>query len=87
TPHPKGLDQPIYEGGTGLSGGQRQLVHLTRAFLRKPKVWLLDEPTASMDRRLEMQVIEALKSELKPTDTMVLVTHKVELLSLVERVI
>lgn len=87
TPHPKGLDQPIFEGGTGLSGGQRQLVHLTRAFLRKPKIWLLDEPSASMDRRLEMQVIEALKSELKSTDTMVLVTHKVELLSLAERVI
>lgn len=86
TAHPKGLQQEIFEGGTGLSGGQRQLVNLTRAFLRKPKIWLLDEPTASMDRALEQQVMQALRAAIGPLDTLVLVTHKGEMLELVDRV-
>jgi len=85
--HPKGLAQEIHEGGTGLSGGQRQLVNLTRAFLRRPRIWLLDEPTASMDRQLEIKVMQALKSAFRPGDTVVLVTHKAEMLDLVDRVI
>ena len=85
--HPKGLQQTIHEGGSGLSGGQRQLVNLTRVFLRQPAIWLLDEPTASMDRNLELQVTQALKASLQSQDTLVLVTHKGELLELVERLI
>jgi ATP-binding cassette subfamily C protein LapB len=85
--HPKGLQQDIFEGGSGLSGGQRQLVNITRAFLREPSIWLLDEPTASMDRGLEIQVTQALKHAIRPTDTLVLVTHKAEMLELVDRII
>jgi ATP-binding cassette subfamily C protein LapB len=85
--HPKGLQQEIYEGGTGLSGGQRQLVNLTRAFLRQPTLWLLDEPTASMDRGLELQLTQALRTTIRSTDTLVLVTHKGEMLELVDRLI
>lgn len=85
--HPKGLQQEIFEGGTGLSGGQRQLVNLTRAFLRQPRIWLLDEPTASMDRNLEKQVTQALKDAIGLADTLVLVTHKAEMFDLVERLI
>ena len=85
TVHPKGLQQEIFEGGTGLSGGQRQLVNLTRAFLRRPRIWLLDEPTASMDRGLEQQVMHALKAAIGPADTLVLVTHKAEMLDLTDR--
>ena len=85
--HPKGMQQEIFEGGTGLSGGQRQLVNLTRAFLRKPSIWLLDEPTASMDRSLEMHVTVALRQAVAARDTLILVTHKAEMLELVERLI
>ena len=85
--HPLGLHQPIHEGGTGLSGGQRQLANLTRVFLRKPRIWLLDEPTASMDRSLEVKVMQALAQQIGVNDTFVLVTHKMEMLQLVDRVI
>ncbi len=85
--HPKGLQQPIFEGGTGLSGGQRQLVNLTRALLRKPSIWLLDEPTASMDRNLELHIMSTLKQAIKPQDTLILVTHKAEMLELIDRLI
>jgi ATP-binding cassette subfamily C protein LapB len=85
--HPQGLEQEIFEGGTGLSGGQRQLLNLTRVFLRKPRVWLLDEPTASMDRNLEIQVMQALNATISSDNTLILVTHKAEMLELVDRLI
>ena len=85
--HPQGLQLTINEGGTGLSGGQRQLVNLTRVFLRKPSVWLLDEPTASLDRTAEQHVLRALGEHLQPHDTLMLVTHKPELLNLVDRIL
>ena len=47
--HPRGLGLEIAEGGRGLSGGQRQLVGLTRLLIAEPHILLLEEPTASMD--------------------------------------
>ena len=85
--HPKGLSQPIYEGGSGLSGGQKQLVNLTRSLMRKPSIWLMDEPTSSMDRMLEQRIRKVVFSTIKSTDTVFLVTHKMEMLAEVDRLI
>jgi ATP-binding cassette subfamily C protein LapB len=87
TSHPRGLQQVIFEGGSGLSGGQRQLVNLTRIFLRRPTIWLLDEPTAAMDRDTELLVSRALHQAILPGNTLVLVTHKADMLELVDRLI
>ena len=85
--HPSGLQQVIAEGGTGLSNGQRQLVNLTRVFLRRPTVWLLDEPTASLDMASELAARAALQEAIRPQDTLILVTHRLDLLQLVDRVL
>ena len=71
----------------GLSGGQKQLVNLTRVVLREPSIWLLDEPTSNVDKATEQRIIQMLADTLKPTDTLILVTHKPELLVLVQRLL
>jgi ATP-binding cassette subfamily C protein LapB len=84
---PEGLDLRITEGGEGLSGGQKQLVSLTRVLLAKPSLWLLDEPTASMDDASEERCVRALRGAVQPEHTLILVTHKLPLLELVDRII
>ncbi|MBP2281020.1 ATP-binding cassette subfamily C protein LapB [Psychrobacter sp. PL15] len=85
--HSSGLDLPISEGGKGLSGGQKQLVAFTRLLLTKPSVLLMDEPTASMDNRQELQCIDVLNKEFGQGHTLIVSTHKMPLLQLVDRII
>ena len=85
--HPKGLELEISEGGRGLSGGQRQLVGLTRMLIAQPRVLLLDEPTASMDAQLEARVMRHLFQEVSPSSVLVVVTHKMAILPHVSRII
>ena len=85
--HPQGMELEIAEGGKGLSGGQRQLVGLTRLLLAQPKVMLLDEPTASMDGQLEARVMKHLFQEIAPHSLLVVVTHKLAVLPHVSRVV
>lgn len=73
---PQGMDLPITEGGDGLSGGQRQLVGLARMFISRPKIWLLDEPTSSLDNASEERVIAAIESVLGPNDIFIIATHR-----------
>jgi ATP-binding cassette subfamily C protein LapB len=85
--HPKGLAAPITEGGRGVSGGQRQLVGLTRMLLARPSVMLLDEPTASMDAHTEAKVAAVLKAKAAEGVTLILATHKSALLPVVDRLL
>ena len=75
----KGLDMEISEGGTGLSGGQRQMVGLARIFVNAPTIWLLDEPTASLDVTTQNTVVEAISKRLKPRDILIFATHNLKL--------
>jgi ATP-binding cassette subfamily C protein LapB len=85
--HPQGLDMPIFEGGNGVSGGQKQLIALSRLLLSHPSAWLLDEPTAAMDELTEQRSLAALRQAIAPNHTLILVTHKPVLLHLVDRLI
>jgi len=84
--HPDGFDMMIGERGDSLSGGQRQGVAISRAFLMDPPILLLDEPTSSMDFSSEQQFKQRLK-EMAAHKTMLIVTHRNSLLDLATRVI
>ncbi|XZG68748.1 type I secretion system permease/ATPase [Chitinibacteraceae bacterium HSL-7] len=84
--HPQGFAMPVGERGTLLSGGQRQSVALARATLLDPPIFVLDEPTNSLDNRAEQGLIQRLGPVLQGK-TVVLVTHRASLLALVDRLI
>lgn len=85
--HEMGLDLPIQEGGRGLSGGQRTLVGLTRMMIVNPKIWILDEPTSNLDAHAEAQFMELLGKELPADRTLIVVTHRLQLLNHFQRVL
>lgn len=69
---PAGLDTEVGERGVKVSGGQRQRLAIARAFLRDPKVLMLDEATASLDSESEAMVQKALESLMKGRTTLVI---------------
>lgn len=85
--NPRSMELEISEGGQGLSGGQRQLTALARIFMGQPRVWLLDEPTAALDMESEERVFKALQSRIRPTDIVLIATHRPRLLALANRLI
>lgn len=84
--HPSGYNMQVGERGMSLSGGQRQAVALARALLLDPPVLLMDEPTSSMDNTSEDLIKKALAPVIA-NKTLLMVTHRASLLSLVDRLI
>ncbi|MEA1918126.1 MAG: type I secretion system permease/ATPase [Campylobacterota bacterium] len=84
--HPKGYDMPIGERGVGLSGGQRQSIGISRAFLFPTPMIILDEPTSSMDQLTESLVMKNIADATKHQN-LIIVTQKMVLLNVVDRVI
>ena len=71
------LDQQLTKNADNISGGERQRLSLARLLLRKAQIWLLDEPTASLDEENEENVMNLL---LNKDDTIVIVTHNLKYL-------
>ncbi|WP_081696348.1 type I secretion system permease/ATPase [Thiomicrorhabdus sp. Kp2] len=82
--HPSGYSLKVNEGGSSLSGGQRQSIGVARALLLEAPIYLFDEPTNAMDAKTEQLMINRL---LKGTlnSTTIVVTHKMSLLQLTDR--
>ncbi|QSZ41137.1 type I secretion system permease/ATPase [Sulfurimonas aquatica] len=84
--HPLGFDMPIGERGAGLSGGQRQSVGVARALIQDSAIMIMDEPSNAMDQTTEANLLRKLSEELKD-ETVILITQKLSLLSMTDRVI
>ncbi|MFH5778714.1 ABC transporter ATP-binding protein [Heyndrickxia oleronia] len=69
---PQGFDTEVGERGIKLSGGQRQRIAIARAFLRDPKILMLDEATSSLDSKSELVVQQALQNLMKGRTTLVI---------------
>ncbi|AUQ75716.1 ATP-binding cassette domain-containing protein [Phaeobacter piscinae] len=82
--HHKGLDLEIFDGGGGLSIGQRQSIGWARLWLQNPSIVLLDEPTAALDQTLERTLVSRLETWLEGRTT-VIATHRMPILSLTNR--
>jgi ATP-binding cassette, subfamily C, bacterial LapB len=84
--HPKGFDLLVGERGETLSGGQKQGVGIARAFVNRPSIVLLDEPTSAMDHSGEDAVKKRL-AEATQGSTVVVISHRSSLFDLVSRII
>ena len=71
----QGLETIIYEQGTNLSGGQRQLVSIARALYRDPPVLILDEPSASLDAETENKIMQTIEWYNKQGNTVIIISH------------
>lgn len=74
---PQGYDTVVGEGGSNLSGGEKQRIAIARALLKQAPILLLDEPTSSLDAKNEMLVQHAI-SELVKNKTVVMIAHRLK---------
>jgi len=84
---PAGYETQVGDNGQQLSGGQRQRVGLARAMYGSPKLVILDEPNSNLDSDGETALIEAVKAMKANGTTVILVTHKTNLLAVSDRVL
>ena len=82
----EGYETLVGEGGGRLSGGQRQRIALARAFLRDPKILILDEATSQVDVASERLIHEALRQFIEGRTT-IMITHRLSTLDLADRIV
>jgi NHLM bacteriocin system ABC transporter ATP-binding protein len=84
TAMPMGLETVISEGGATFSGGQRQLILIARALIRKPKIVIFDEATSALDNRTQAQVSASLEAAKA---TRIVIAHRLSTIRKADRII
>ena len=73
---PDGYDTHIEQGGTNVSGGQRQRLCIARALLKKPKILILDDSTSAVDTKTDSLIRQALRQEI-PHTTKIIIAQRI----------
>lgn len=73
---PDGYDTYIEQGGTNVSGGQKQRLCIARALLKKPKILILDDSTSAVDTKTDAMIRKAFKEEI-PDTTKIIIAQRV----------
>ena len=73
---PEGYDTYIEQGGTNVSGGQKQRLCIARALLKKPKILILDDSTSAVDTKTDKKIRKAFKNEI-PDTTKIIIAQRV----------
>ena len=76
TAFPDGYDHKIEQGGTNVSGGQKQRLCIARALLKKPKILILDDSTSAVDTRTDAMIRDAFRTEI-PNTTKLIIAQRV----------
>ena len=83
---PDGIDTVVSEGGASISGGERQLISIARAFARNPDLIILDEATSYIDSETEQKIQEAV-SKLMKSRTSIIIAHRLTTARNADRII
>jgi ATP-binding cassette subfamily B protein len=83
---PEGLDAPIAQGGTNVSGGQRQRLAIARALVRRPDIYLFDDSFSALDYATDAALRTALAHETADA-TVVIVAQRVNTIRHANRII
>ena len=82
----RGINQKIFEKGNNLSQGEKQLISFARAYIRNPKVLILDEATSNIDTETE-KVIQKGVEKLKEDRTTFIIAHRLSTIKDVDKII
>ena len=73
---PDGYDTYIEQGGTNVSGGQKQRLCIARALLKKPKILILDDSTSAVDTKTDAMIRKAFREEI-PDTTKIIIAQRI----------
>ena len=83
---PDGYDTYIEQGGTNVSGGQRQRLCIARALLKNPKILILDDSTSAVDTKTDAQIRRAFREEI-PNTTKIIIAQRISSVEDADRIL